>query len=771
MITATPTSVTATLYWRALRSDPWTQATSAVEVLSATFCLAPDTPTCRFRLRYGFIHQAGLYGAGGVVVAPSDFRGKWIRVDVYDGSTTVTWYGYCPTAEEDIAKAATVPTGSSAGAALATGDATFTAYGTEFFLKNTTMDRCYVERNGSLVEHRRILGFNREDRKRNEQVVGNRSTAAVGGYYGFHQSDTNQWTALTALQHVLLCLYQQTGISVSLAGQYAYLANVVEAWSGLEGKTYYEILSAILKPSRGFAWYLWDTVLTVVSISDAAVGALIPANANVVSLTLDGSYGMAKATIKHLDNVHFDYIVVRGERLRVMFTIKDATGFMVPGYTGAEVTTYQALTDDDIGNEQYDHIFCRLVMPDDWNGCYASGDVVIPRWDPVGAAPDWLNPQNLLMRDLCLDRTIPMFEPDSKQPRKPMVWFEHDGSYYRADDPDSDAFKGCTISVLDDGVGIKLRPQYPHYWGLNHYVGASKKPAVADWAKIEATVSMYTDEFVRVQVSALEAEPGEIVRTKVIDVPGCHYWVAAPYTTISWDATGPTQTGVPVVYRNDVPYLQTIAALARVWYGRRRAELDVEYSRLVIFNRLGHVIKEAYSGGIVTPAGTILSKIAYDFADQRTQFSTEWGDLDLAAFASSRRRGGGNHRREDDGAGSRVQALEDDACVTPVLFGGGGGGGGTVLLKVTGLHSDSPASGVRMFKGDVYGNGTGAAATLTNVTVRIPGIAADVTSPSCGAWSSVPAVGGIKTTATWVGASLTHTNDTVYEAIGMVLVI
>jgi len=106
---------------------------------------------------------------------------------------------------------------------------------------------------------------------------------------------------------------------------------------------------------------------------------------------------------------------------------------------------------------------------------------------------------------------------------------------------------------------------------------------------------------------------------------------------------------------------------------------------------------------------------------------------------------------------------------TPVISAGGAGSK-QVLLKVTGLHLDSPASGVRMYKGDLYANGTQKAYTTQNVTVRIPGIAVDVTVPPSGAWSDVHPCFGWRTIETWTGASLTYTNDTVYETpIPMIL--
>jgi hypothetical protein len=107
-----------------------------------------------------------------------------------------------------------------------------------------------------------------------------------------------------------------------------------------------------------------------------------------------------------------------------------------------------------------------------------------------------------------------------------------------------------------------------------------------------------------------------------------------------------------------------------------------------------------------------------------------------------------------------------------VLESGGGSrsSGAVALLKITGLHPDAP-TGVPMLQGDIYGNGSTADPTETGVTVTIPGLAAGVTSPSFGTWNDVPHCCGVSTTRTWTGATETHADDTVYEAIGLLLVI
>lgn len=63
----------------------------------------------------------------------------------------------------------------------------------------------------------------------------------------------------------------------------------------------------------------------------------------------------------------------------------------------------------------------------------------------------------------------------------------------------------------------------------------------------------------------------------------------------------------------------------------------------------------------------------------------------------------------------------------------GKGGGGGAPVRITGVHPDSPTTGVRMFQGDAYANGTEEDASAEDVTIRIMDIAEDVeTFPSRG---------------------------------------
>jgi hypothetical protein len=98
-------------------------------------------------------------------------------------------------------------------------------------------------------------------------------------------------------------------------------------------------------------------------------------------------------------------------------------------------------------------------------------------------------------------------------------------------------------------------------------------------------------------------------------------------------------------------------------------------------------------------------------------------------------------------------------------------GASVVMLRIHGLHPDSPASGVRMYHGDIYANGSDAAITTADVTVKIPGIAGNVLLPSTGTWADVNPILCIGITQTWVGATVTHTDDMVYETAGLLLML
>lgn len=761
-------ATTATLYSKTTLAGAWTAATS-VDVLHVEFALAPKTSSARFVHKYGYLWDSGDSGSGASVVAPVDFRGKWIRIELDDGSTSVDWYGYCPEETALVDRKYTAPDGT---ANVACGDSEFVAYGFEYLLKNATIESALVDVSGlSFREVKRPLSFNSTSRSRNTQVVGNRAATAVGGVYGFDDTgtSTSQWTARQAINNLLYLYSLKYGVLFSLAGQESWLDQIVEPWGNVDGRSYYDVISDMIKPSRGFSFSIWGTSVYVVSITDTAVGAVIPANDNVVSLTLDESALMVRPRVRHLDNVHYDEIVVRGEPLRVCFTMKYSFGTLAAGWTTAEQTAYQADDDDGRVADKYSKVFCRVVLPSGFANENELGDIQFPQIDETTGLPDWTKKAEFYLPQMVLDKSIPILDTNAagRQLARPMVWIEYGGKYYNVAKPNTNSIKGATVRVLDDDVGIIVSPRIPHYYGQGQFVGSSSTTATLDSRKLVATVSMYTDERVRVVVSATEAEPGEVTRRKVIDVPDAHVWVLAPGTAkeIAADSLGRIVSAE--ITRNDTAILQQIAAMAQVWYGRRRAEISVEYSDLIVLNRLGQVVQEISYNGATIPAGTIITAIEYDVAGLRTSFSTEWRDVDLGAVLRPK-----NGITKE--VSRRLRKVEEQLGNVPVDFGGSGSADvSLVVVKISGVHSDYTAGTAegRMYTGSAWEGFVPDGSPTANVTISIPGIPGNVTTPSYGTWAASPYLLARKLVATWVGASLTHTDDTVYEALGAALLL
>lgn len=752
----------------AATAGPWTLR-STLRLDSLALRVFPQVSEAVVSQQYGWIVEDNAAGQ----VLPIDLRGLFVRVQVMDGTSTHTWYGFCPGGSDAVRM--THPSPATGLGAVPSGTLTWTVVGWEHFLRSQTLQGCYVT-TGRL---RRVLPFNVR-RGRGEAVRGNRAATAddgavvptMAGVYRFDPSGSSLWTACQAIRHILAVAAVDTGVAWTITGQTTALDAVPGVWDVGEGPSYAEALRAVASPELGWAMVINGPSITVLSISDIAVGTL-PANPTVVSLDLENTASLAVPRLSYLDQPHYSTITVRGEPLRVMFTLSVAGGTLAADWDTALVAEYVAEADD-AGRRQdkYRTLWSRFRIPDAWDGTIPDGLTstrpAFPAITPATGAHDPAVSQAVWPRDIILDRTLPpLVATTDDQPGEPMVFVnDADGDPVRLDEPPDDAVGARAISVCDDRPGILVQSPYRHMLaaGLTPaYSGGGDAP-LYEYLSLQATVSAYTNDRVRVTVDAIATEPGSVKREKLIDIPGLHLWLILEGTMTDVD----TYEAADRYLRDDRSTLAAVAALARVWYGRSRASISASYSDPFVLDRLGQVISEVRSTGCISPAGTMITSVVYSLGDkQSVSFATELFDLDFARMYGTARTTREHH--------SRLARIEAELANIPVRQGVGGGVGseasGGILLRITGTHSDSPASGVRMYLGSIYGNGSAAAATATGVTVRIPGIAADVTAPSSGAWADVPACIGVRTTATWTGATATHADDRVYEAVGLLLVI
>lgn len=86
------------------------------------------------------------------------------------------------------------------------------------------------------------------------------------------------------------------------------------------------------------------------------------------------------------------------------------------------------------------------------------------------------------------------------------------------------------------------------------------------------------------------------------------------------------------------------------------------------------------------------------------------------------------------------------------------------IIKITGTHPDTPATGAHVYTGTLYGGGCLNGSTASDITIIVAGLVVRVDNPSYGSWSDTPPMIAYQTVYTWTGAATTHTNDIVYEA-------
>jgi hypothetical protein len=668
-------AITATVFYKTAWAGPWTAADADLVCDGLRFATAPGFGTARLSRDYGLITRPGSPAA---VVTALDLRGKYLKVEITDtlGTTPATWYGYIVAQDDQIDGSFTSPIDGTT--TVHSGRSTYIAHTLDYILRQTAYSRCYIldaPTRTTVQQLARPLAFNATTRRRNHQLTGRRSATKPAGYscYVHDPISTTPWTALDALEHLLYALGQQTGFGFTLAtsgSQHAYLANITEPWPDGDGRSYFDMLNTLIDPARGFTWYLDGGTLYVVSISDVAIGSYIPANPNVTALNLNTATGL-QGSITHLEQVHYDKILVQGEPLRVCFTMNTVWGSLEPAWDATAESAYAAATDPERQKELHAPVYCRFRLPNTWNGKVNTKEV-LPAINTATGAVDWTTQQKYFLPDLLLDRSLPITETGGKEPRPPLILCAQDGEYFRVNAPKLSGLTGTAVRMLDDAPGFQLDPRYPHYYGLGRFTAASDDACELDYGYLCATVSLYTHERVRILVNALEAEPGELERIKTIDIPNCHLWVVAEGTVTDFTTAGVIQEPANRILRDDTAILTRVADLARVWYGRRRSAVTVRWQVPYVLNRLGHIITETYTGGSAVPTGTVITAIEYDFRSLTATLSTEWYDIDIQAVTGSGSGSGRSPGRAATGAGdtARIIDLQEQLCNTPVRTAG-----------------------------------------------------------------------------------------------------
>lgn len=721
--------------------DPYTY------VDELTYSLAPALSRARLSRDYTLVVSPGASTSRAVVPA-LDLRGQQVKITITDGTNTLTWYGYVPQISEQVNGSSSVPvaTPASTPETVHKGNSSYIAYGLEYHLTEVLMYHSFTSE-GYISE---IIPFNYS--VAGGGIQGNRSAAKAVDRYTFDPSNTDTWSAMDVAEYLVGEFNSYSGQSWTLGGQYASLATTVETWEFRHGQSLFAALNEVIHPRNGFTWYLTKTgdaaepVIYVVSTADAAYSAgdiTIPANANVVELSLHQSSFIEEATYHHVENAHYDTIIARGGPIRVAFTMDPADGSLAIGWDAADETAYNAAADDDARQQsRYRSVYRDFIVPAAWDGTVNAINC-LPVLDTSDEATplDLTTSQTLYFRDLRLDPITPLQDGTSDPPRwRPPLVIMYDTANTRYIDLTSppDGVTPVGVSILDDRPGVRMHTRFGHQLGADDFGGTSDFTAEFDWRDMLVTVMIPTNERLEWSETAADATPGPLERRLYIDVPEAELWFLPEDTVTGTNTDGSDVTRVAnpgTVVRNDLATLKRVAQSAALWYGRRRTKLDVRYSHgfLVVDgsgnHRLGHVISETHTGSSTQPTGTIISRVTYRLGTRQTsEFSTDFLDLDLQGLARKRKyRQPGRGGRMGHGARPDYRPASTEAppqVIVPPAPGSGASGTNTVPVQIT------ASTDYNTYTASVYGAGWNAAATETGVTLEIGQIAVGETVPN-----------------------------------------
>lgn len=663
----------------------------------------------------------------------------------------------------------------SLAGSIPTGRVLHRCRGLDWFLERIHPHQSVTEVYGSIAE---LFPFNGRGTppERNCSLYASSDVSGTSHLFAWDSLAT-LWSARDILEYVLRFASAQTDYTWVLAGETGVLDDVTPQVEQ-RGRNLRQIVHDCIRPQDGVgALYsvsgstITVTIATLTDIAIADVDGIeaLPANDDVFNLdaTMDTDRDVSAPVLTPVAESAYARVEVISEPIMVVGMLGRAsdpvsgTDGLVRDWTSADIASFNAADDEGRQAEALGHVFARWRLPGNWSGVDWAGNNLLPTWDPDTAAYSFATAGPCAVPALVFERTLPYLADDDR--RVPALLLLNSGAAWVQPERSADSdLPAVGLDVGDTGPVLNLRTKSNVSLGGAAFTGSSSFAKAWDPVTdgMLVTVAFYTQVPLSVRMHASGSSG-----TKRVYVEGYHLWLCPAAAT--WSPGSAIAAGT--ILRDDRAALKRLCAQLSVWYGRTRNTLSYSAAVAPGAVRVGRMVGTVYSGGATTPVGTPVTSETWTWDDRGSfaySLSTDFADLDLTQI---------NRKRVETGEkelSRRIRRVEERLTQTPlrVPIGAGTGGGG-VLLRITGLHTDSPASGVRMYVGDIYGNGSTAVATQAGVTVRIPGLAADVTLPSSGSWSSVPVCLGVRTTATWTGAAETHTSDTVYEALGLLLVV
>jgi len=411
-----------------------------------------------------------------------------------------------------------------------------------------------------------------------------------------------------------------------------------------------EGLNALIDRRRGHSW-----AVTVDEDYDAAAVTVYSAfdePVTVGDVSLEGARTTAKIdphkpsalTLTRDTEAEYTRVIVRGNPILLTGSFDVAGGSLVPAWSPATETAYEALDDHDTaGDERYSHVYTTFVVPADkvpgGPQVHESGNLntlvdsaVLPLGKQFIAQLPWADTADDSGASGDFRKILVAAQMEVGEETQSVL-------LDRLAELDEGA-PSMAAAPLDGALGIRVAAKPPYLLGLDHYSDGDTyaRQAVIDYGSLIITAAWYSDSILQVTETFTNSLGSDGDRTLTIDVPGAQCWYRLGGTVV--DVRGGVLTGgdaPAAVLRNDVEILRGVAALAVAWYARPRRAVRARYAELK-YDMPPGVLLTAIAGVDVAAEAidvhTLVSRVTWDFVRSMTIVESAFAELDFAIISS-----------------------------------------------------------------------------------------------------------------------------------------
>lgn len=652
--------------------------------------------TGRFSVREAPLHDnvGGSPVEVAEIVEPLNLNRLYCKIEILSGDKSTvleTWYGFIEGDSRDPAVDELD---------VETGRQVLTAHGLARLLEQTIIDGAEVQAADQVSEHRigRGLTFNAHDGGAISER-GNRADSSQypGSVFAFNPNDPDApdltWNGTDALLY-LLEFFPPSDANGDPVGVWSLLLTTPDGldWydftATTERRSVKSIVDEIIDRRRLVGYRIWAeesgtqlfVYVEVFSFADETIaladsGKTITANPTQISLDSSGERVVTENVITRTIMHGADRIVVEGEYVTTTasFDFED----LGAGWTESQESDYlagDADGPDEVANaaarsrDELQDVFSRFVAVDDWDQVITKVDDSGEYYVAIdyGQLPDTIEDNEVaglfsvnsaVIGDWWYTgkrfrRLLLLQDPETEGFRSPFVLFKEPGSsdppIYRyaehlsvgEEGAGNDRAFACSLSILDDGLGVRVRCNQAGAQQLiasGHFDdAAATKPehdpseegarAVA-YDDMITTASVAWDERCRAEVVINNVTPGAHERIRRIYVPDARLDFLLPGTITDLDESSELVESDGEVLRDDRSRLREIAAAAAEWYGSERNAIQVSYNSVkpIPSVEIGNLVSQADGVSVNTP----ITGVTYDLSNGRTQIITSFADADF----------------------------------------------------------------------------------------------------------------------------------------------